>query len=57
MEYEDLRLGPRYSFSVDIDVNYVVSEIQIRGRTNDLSLFGCGVNNIEALSEGNEGQD
>ncbi len=57
MEYEDLRLAPRYSFIVDIEVIDVLSEIQIRGRTNDLSLFGCGVNNIEALSEGNEDQD
>jgi len=57
MEHEDLRLAPRYSFIADIEVTEVLSEIQIRGRTNDLSLFGCGVNNIEALSEGNEGQD
>jgi hypothetical protein len=57
MEYEDVRLAPRYSFIVDIEVTDVLSEIQIRGRTNDLSLFGGGVNNIEALSEGNEGQD
>ena len=57
MEYEDVRLAQRYSFIVDIEEADVLSEIQIRGRTNDLSLFGCGVNNIEALSEGNEGQD
>jgi hypothetical protein len=57
MEYEDVRPAPRYSFIVDIEMTDVLSEIQIRGRTNDLSLFGCGVNNIEALSEGNEGQD
>jgi hypothetical protein len=57
MAYEDLRLAPRYSFIADIEVTEVLSEIQIRGRTNNLSLFGCGVNNIEALSEGTEGQD
>ena len=57
MKYEDLRLAPRYSFLVDIEVTDVLSEIQIRGRTNDLSLFGCGANNLEALSEGNEGRD
>ena len=57
MELEGLRPAPRYSFMAYIEVTEVLSEIQNRGRTNDLSLFGCGVNNIEALSEGNEGQD
>ena len=57
MEHEGPRPAPRYSFIADIEVTEVLSEIQSRGRTNDLSLFGCGVNNTEALSEGNEGQN
>ena len=44
MGYQDARLTPRYSFVVDIEVTDLQSETQIRNRTKDLSLFGCGVN-------------
>src|SRR5437899_208998 len=43
-EYEFPRLAPRYPFVADIEVTDVQSQIQIRGRAKDLSLFGCGVN-------------
>lgn len=52
MEYEYARLASRYSFVVDIEVTDLLSETQIRGRTKDLSLFGCSVDTLKPFANG-----
>jgi len=52
MDHPHARLTPRYSFVVDIELTDVQSGIQIKERTKDLSLFGCGVDTLKALSQG-----
>jgi PilZ domain len=52
VEFDCRRRTPRYPLAVDIDVTDIQSGIQIRGRTNTLSLFGCGVDASELLSQG-----
>ena len=51
-EYEHPRSAPRYAFAVDIELTDVQSRIQIRERTNDLSLFGCGVDTSKPFPQG-----
>lgn len=46
------RLGPRYSFAVDAEVTDLQSDIQIREKTKDLSLFGCAINTSTVLPRG-----
>jgi PilZ domain len=36
------RRTPRYSIVVDVEATDIQSEAQIRGRTKQLSLLGCG---------------
>jgi PilZ domain-containing protein len=52
MEYEYIRVAPRHSFVADIEVTDVQSEIHISGRTEELSLFGCGVNTLNPFPKG-----
>jgi hypothetical protein len=52
MEYICPRLVPRYSFCVDIDLTDLRSEIQIRGRTKDVCLFGCSVDALRPFAKG-----
>jgi hypothetical protein len=52
MECEFPPLAPRYSFAVDIEVTDVQSGTEIRQRTNDLTLFGCGVNTSKPFPKG-----
>lgn len=52
MEYEHPRLVPRYSFVVDTELTDVQSGIQIKARTKDLCLFGCGVDTLKPLPKG-----
>lgn len=42
MDYSLVRRTPRYSLAVDIEATDIQSEAQIRGRTKQLSLLGCG---------------
>ena len=42
MEDNLVRRTPRYSLAVDVEATDIQSEAQIRGRTKQLSLFGCG---------------
>jgi hypothetical protein len=52
VEYECPRRTPRYSLAVDIDMTDIKTEIQIRARTNMLSLFGCGVDTSKLFAQG-----
>lgn len=47
-DYDKERLAPRYGFEVAIEVTDLASGNQVKGRTRDLGLFGCG---IKALSD------
>ena len=42
----------RYPFQADIELTDVQSETPIKGRTSDLSLFGCHVNALKPLAPG-----
>ena len=42
----------RYPFVVGIELTDIQSEIKIRERTSDLSLFGCHVDTLKPLSTG-----
>jgi hypothetical protein len=46
------RLVPRYFSVIDIELIGVQSEIQIKGRTANLSLFGCSVLTSKSLPKG-----
>ena len=52
MEFSCRRRTPRYSLAVDVAVTDMQSGVQIRGTTNTLSLFGCGVDVVELLPQG-----
>lgn len=43
MEFECRRRSPRYPLAIDIEMTDVESANEVRGRTNTLSLYGCGV--------------
>jgi hypothetical protein len=42
----------RYPLEADIELTDVQSETPIKGRTSDLSLFGCHVNTLKPLTAG-----
>jgi hypothetical protein len=42
----------RYPFQANIELTDVQSETPIKGRTSDLSLFGCHVNTLKPLAPG-----
>jgi hypothetical protein len=48
----DSRQRPRYSFTADIEVTDLQSEIQIRDRTKALSMCGCGVDTENLFPKG-----
>jgi len=50
--YENPRSSPRYSLAVDIELTDLQSQTQIRERTKDLSLFGCGVDTSKPFLKG-----
>jgi hypothetical protein len=52
MEFDCRRRVPRYPLAVDIEVTDIESDVQIRGRTNTLSRFGCGVDAEQLLPKG-----
>ena len=43
---------PRYSFVVDAEVTEIESGAQIRGRTKQLSLLGCGMDALKLFPKG-----
>lgn len=49
MEY---RRTPRYSLIVDVEMTYLGSGGQIKGRTTTLSVAGCGVESAELFPQG-----
>ena len=42
----------RYPLEANIELTEVQSETPIKGRTSDLSLFGCHANTLEPLAPG-----
>ena len=52
VEFDCRRRRPRCSLAVEIEITDVESDVQIRGRTNTLSLFGCGVNAVNLFPRG-----
>ncbi len=42
----------RYPLEANIELTEVQSETPIKGRTSDLSLFGCHVNTLKPLAPG-----
>jgi hypothetical protein len=52
VQYGHPRIAQRHSFVVDIEVTDVQSGIQIRERTRDVSLFGCGVDTLKPFPQG-----
>jgi hypothetical protein len=52
METRSGRRAPRYPLAVDVELTDLESRIQIKERTRDLSLSGCGVNTTTPFSAG-----
>lgn len=52
MEYEDTRRTPRQAVIADVELTDMQSGNQIRGRTKDLSLFGCGMESTKLFPKG-----
>ena len=42
----------RYPFQADIELTDVLSETSVKGRTSDLSLFGCHVSTLKPFTPG-----
>ena len=56
MDKSAIRLFPRYSLAVDIELTDLQSEKQVRERTKDLSLFGCSIANSAVFPKGTRGR-
>ena len=41
-----------YSFNASIELTQLESGVEVRGQTNDLSLFGCRVNALNPMAVG-----
>jgi|ERR1700722_5789097 hypothetical protein len=52
MESKDIRAAPRYPFTVEIELIDLDTGIQIKARTKDLSLFGCGIDTLKPFPKG-----
>jgi len=52
MDSNDSRAAPRYRFVVDIEVIDLESREQIKAQTNNLSLFGCGIDTLKTFPKG-----
>ena len=52
MERGFVRRTPRYSFVVDVEMTDIQSGAQIRGRTKQLSLLGCGLDALRLFPKG-----
>jgi len=42
----------RYPFNATIELTHLESGVEVRGQTNDLSLFGCCVNALNPMAVG-----
>jgi hypothetical protein len=47
-----VRRTPRYCFVVDVEMTDIQSGTQIRGRTKQLSLLGCGLDALKLFPKG-----
>jgi hypothetical protein len=47
-----VRRTPRYSIVVDVELTDIQSGSQIRGRTKQLSLLGCGLDALKLFPKG-----
>jgi hypothetical protein len=52
VESNDRRGVPRYPFIVNIEVTDFQSGTQIKARTRNLSLFGCGIDTLKSFPTG-----
>ncbi len=52
LDYETTRRAPRYSLALDVEITDVQSGSQINARTENLSLFGCGVRGASYFPRG-----
>ena len=52
MERGFVRRTPRYSVVVDVELTEIQSGAQIRGRTKQLSLLGCGLDAVKLFPKG-----
>jgi hypothetical protein len=52
METRSDRRAPRYPLAVDVELTDIQSGIEIKERTRDLSLSGCGVNTVTPFLAG-----
>lgn len=52
METPSIRRALRHSLIVDVEVTDLESGIQIRERTKDVNLYGCGVNTATTFPAG-----
>jgi PilZ domain len=50
--YENERVVPRYRVDADIELTDAESGVQLRGRTSNLCLFGCGVKTLSNFPPG-----
>jgi hypothetical protein len=52
LEFEKKRQVPRYGLAVDAEVTDLESGVQLRGRTTDVAMFGCGVIALSDFARG-----
>jgi hypothetical protein len=52
VDSNDSRALPRYPFAVDIEVIDLESRDQIKARTKNVSLFGCGIDTLKIFPKG-----
>jgi hypothetical protein len=52
MEFDPVRRTPRYPLFINIEVTDVRSNIQIKGQTKELSLFGCSLESFNHFAKG-----
>jgi PilZ domain len=52
MKTRPTRRGPRHPIAVDVEVTNLELGIQIKERTKDLSLYGCGLNTATPFPAG-----
>jgi hypothetical protein len=54
VDSNDSRAAPRYPFVVDIEVIDLESRDQIKARTKNVSLFGCGIDTLKIFPKGTD---
>lgn len=51
-EYSPQRQAVRYGLNIEAEVTNLQSEIQLRGQTSDVALFGCGITALSDFPQG-----